>query len=403
MSNFSQNELQANKLKGKKILYLVTQSKWGGAQKYVLDLTRHLQKQNEVHIAYGKSQDKNSEFLKQCEKLGSKTIEIPYLVRDIDLGKDYLAMIDIYKLLNKENYNLIHLNSSKAGLLGALAAKLYNSNPMNIRVRVVYTAHGYVFNEPLPNFKKQLYTMSEKFSSGMDHLIITVSEADRQLAIEKKISHPKKIFTIHNGLDFSQYNFWKREEALEKLNLKNDKKYIATIASFYKTKGYPYLVEAVKLLRAAAPEFLSQYQFVFIGDGPELANIKAQVKTADLESAIKFLGEIPDAHQYLKAFDLFVLPSVKEGLPYTILEAGLARIPVIASKVGGIPEIIEDKKTGLLTAPANPLALKDAIKNILSDKNLADNLAEKNEQNIRTNFSLNKTLSETEKLYSKLF
>jgi len=98
-----------------------------------------------------------------------------------------------------------------------------------------------------------------------------------------------------------------------------------------------------------------------------------------------------------------VLPSVKEGLPYTILEAGLANIPVIASKVGGIPEIIDHKKTGYLTTPANPLSLKEAMRTLAKDKNLADSLADNNAVNVRENFSLQKMLNKTEEAYLKLF
>ncbi|MBT4649497.1 glycosyltransferase family 4 protein, partial [bacterium] len=104
-----------------------------------------------------------------------------------------------------------------------------------------------------------------------------------------------------------------------------------------------------------------------------------------------------------KAFDYFILPSVKEGLPYTILEAGLAGIPTIASKVGGIPEIITNNETGLLTTPANPLSLKAAMRKLAKDHNLADKIAEKNKENIKNNFSLEKTLHKTEELYLKLF
>jgi len=110
-----------------------------------------------------------------------------------------------------------------------------------------------------------------------------------------------------------------------------------------------------------------------------------------------------DDWKYLPAFDYFVLASIKEGLPYTILEAGLAKIPVIASKIGGIPEIITNKQTGLLTTAANPLSLASAMRNLSKDNKLAQNLANNNYNNIINNFSLDKTLKKTEELYLKLF
>ncbi len=390
-------------LTGKKILYLITQTKWGGAQKYVLELAQYFGRHNEVHIAYGEINDVDKDFLEICQKLKIKTIAVPYLTRNIDLGREYLAIIEISKILKQGQYDLIHLNSSKAGLLGALATKFYNSNPLNIRMRIVYTAHGFVFNEPLSKLKKKIYKLSETISTGLENIIIAVSEADRQSAINNKITTPEKIFTVHNGLDPVEYMFYDTDTAKHKLGLKSDKKYFGTIASFYPTKGYPHLVEAIKMLRDQGSRLIDNYHWIFIGDGPQLSDIKEQVNDNDLGHFIKFVSKENRAYQYLKAFDVFILPSVKEGLPYTILEAGLAKIPTIATRVGGIPEIITDQQTGLLVTPANPLSLAQAMEKISSDQELARQMAENNYNNIIKNFSLEQTLQKTEELYLKLF
>lgn len=401
MSNISQNNPKASKLKGKKILYLITQTKWGGAQKYVIDLAKHFAKNNEVHIAYGEPKQVDKRFLEQCQALNIKTIPITYLYRKIDISRDYLAVTDILKIFNQGAYNLVHLNSSKAGLLGALAAKMYSANPLNLKMHLVYTAHGFVFNEPLSKFRKNIYKFSERISTGIQHLVIAVSDADRQSAIDNKITYPEKIFTVHNGIDATQYNFYEADKAKNKLKLPNNKKYFGTIASFYKTKGYEFLVEAIKMLKQEESTLLESHQWVFIGDGPELDNIKQQVKENQLDNNVIF-KQSDEGWKYLKAFDAFILPSVKEGLPYTILEAGLAGIPIIASKVGGVAEVIVNEKTGLLTTPANPLSLLKAMQQI-TDNNLVQNLVDNNYKNIQNNFSLNKNLQETERLYLKLF
>lgn len=402
MFNLSQNSPEQAILKGQKILYLITQTKWGGAQKYVLELAEHFAKDNEVHIAYGEGKNPNQTFLASCENLKIKTIPIPYLFRQINLSRDYLAVTEILKIYNQESYNLVHLNSSKVGLLGTLAAKIYAINPLNLKLRIVYTAHGFVFNESLSKFKKTMYKWSEKISTGLQHLVIAVSEADRQSAIDNQITSPTKIFTVHNGIDPAGYNFYEINEARRKLGLADDKRYFGTIASFYKTKGYEFLVEAINILKEENSTLLKEYAWVFIGQGPELNNIKEQTKKYNLSDYIIFKKD-DAAWKYLKAFDYFVLPSVKEGLPYTILEAGLARVPVIVSKVGGLPEIIAADKTGLLTTPANPLSLAEAMKKITSDNTLVQTLSDNNYQNIKNNFSLQKTITETEKLYLKLF
>ncbi|MBT4349911.1 glycosyltransferase [bacterium] len=390
-------------LKDKKILYLVTQTKWGGAQKYVLELAQYFSKDNEVHIAFGETENQNPKFFSIAKKYNIKTIPIHKLKRSIDPKKEITATREIKKLLNKENYHLIHLNSSKAGLIGALAAKMYNLSPLNIRVRIIYTAHGFVFNEPLAKIEKIAYKFSERFSTSIQHIVITVSDFDKKSAIDNKVCSPHKMFTIHNGLDFSQYNFLNRELAREKLNLDYDKKYFGTIASFYKTKGHTYLIDAIKLLVEQKSGLIKNHQWIFIGDGPEKKDLEQKIIDNKLQEFIKIVPAKDDDWRYLKAFDYFILPSVKEGLPYTILEAGLAGIPTIASKVGGIPEIITNNETGLLTTPANPLSLKAAMRKLAKDHNLADKIAEKNKENIKNNFSLEKTLHKTEELYLKLF
>lgn len=388
-----------NKLSGKKILYLITQTKWGGAQKYVLELAEYFSKNNEIHIAYGEVKNVNQQFLDTCQKLNIKTIPIKYLVRDIDVSSEFLATKEIVQLLNKNNYNIIHLNSSKAGAIGSLASMFFNFNPLNVRARVIYTAHGYVFNEPLQKFVRRAYVMSETFSAGLQNKIIAVSEYDKQSAITNKICLPQKIAVIHNGVNEEEYNFLDREKALAELKLDPKYKYFGTIASFYKAKGHNYLVEAIKIIKEESPDFLTKHRFVFIGEGPELSDIKKYINENNLSDYIKIIKPSDRDWQFMRAFDCFILPSVKEGLPYSILEAGLAKIPVISTEVGGIPEIIKSKENGYLVPPANPLSLKNAILEISTNKQTAETIAEKNYTNIKENFSLKKNIEATEKLY----
>ncbi len=392
-----------NKLSGKKILYIVTQTKWGGAQKYVWQLAKYFAKDNQVEIAYGEIANLDQTFLDQADKLGIKTIPVKNLMRNIEPAKELSAIRDLSKIIKQGQYNLIHLNSSKVGLLGTLAAQGYNMNPLNVRTRIVYTAHGFVFNEPLNKLQKLIYKMSEKFSTGLQTAIITVSDFDKQSALDNKICPARKMITIHNGLDFSEYDFLSKAEAKQELGLSEDKKYFGTIASFYETKGYPYLIEAIKSLVEQKSPLLQNHRWIFIGEGPEENNIKGKIERNNLQEYIKIVPAKNNDWKFLKAFDYFILPSVKEGLPYTILEAGLAGIPTIASRVGGIPEILTDNETGLLTTPANPLSLLKAMETLANNQILSKKLIENNEHNIRTRFSLNKTLAETEKLYCKLF
>ena len=403
MPNISQKSQEPRHLQGKKILLLVTQTKWGGAQKYVLELARYLKKFNEVHVAFGETANLDNSFLQICQELKVKTIPLGKLIRSINIGQDLAAVLALLKLLGQENYDLVHLNSSKVGAIGSLAGLLYALNPMNTRLRLVYTAHGFVWHEPGPKIQKKLYKISETFSTALQSLVIAVSDFDRQSAVDAKLVSPEKIITIHNGLNPGYYSFLDKNEARTKLGLSSGKKYFGTIASFYASKGYPYLIEAVKILRDNNSSLLKNHQWILIGEGPELNDINKLINQYDLSDCIKIIPPQNDDWKYLPAFDYFVLPSVKEGLPYTILEAGLARVPVIASKVGGLPEIITDQKNGLLVSPANPLSLAQAMRHLAKDNSLGSSLAENNYQNIIENFNLDDTLRKTEEAYLKLF
>ena len=187
--------------------------------------------------------------------------------------------------------------------------------------------------------------------------IICVSRNDYNEALKNKIASARKMVVIHLGINPTNYDFQERTE---------NKFVVGTIGEATKNKGHKYLLEAEKYF-----------------------------------PALKFniISNIPNAARYLKNFDIFVLPSLKEGLPYVILEAGLAGLPVVASNVGGVPEIIENGKDGLLVPPPIREELAKAIKKLIGDKNLRENLAKNLCEKITKEFSLEKMLKETILLY----
>jgi len=373
----------------KKILYLVTQSEWGGAQKYIFDLATNLPENFDVLVATGEG---NDELLSKLQDKNIKTIKLKYLKRAINPFFDILAFFEIKKLLKNERPDVIHLNSSKISILGSLVAKSI-FNPPSL---IIYTAHGWVFNEPLPFWKKNLYLKLERYTAKFKNKIICVSEFDKQVALDNKICLENKLVTIHNGINVNNLQFFDKNEARQKLNKGyeiSDKEYvIGTIANLYKTKGLNYLIEAANEI----VKQISDIQFVIIGEGPEEQYLKLKIKNSELKNSIIMTGKIDEAHKYLKAFDIFILPSIKEGLPYTLLEAITAKLPIIATKVGGIPEIIEDQTNGLLVEPANPQKLANAIIKLLNDNSLKQLLI----SNINLDkFSLQQMIDKTLVLY----
>ncbi len=347
-----------------KILYIITQADGGGAQKYTLDLAKHF----EGAIAAGEESPK---LFDEARALGLYTFTLKHLRRAINPWHDFMAVWEIRQLIKSYKPEIVHLNSSKAGVVGSFAA-------IGLKTKVVFTAHGFIFNEPLPWILKSFYLALEKAASSYRDYIICVSEADRKSAMDYNLTLPDKISTIHNGID--QINFLPRQEARQKLGLPLDKELVVTIANEYKTKGLDIMEKALS----------SNCLTVIIG------NVSDEKKSTD---NIKYLGFVKDAQIYLKAFDILAVPSRKEGFPFVVLEAMAAGLPIVATRVGGIPEALGD--AGLLVEPENPKALVEAVDKIITDQELADLLSQKALARSKL-FTREKMLEETKKVYEKM-
>lgn len=378
-----------------KILYFITQSEFGGAQRYVFDLVSNLRGEFQVAVAIGE-QKNNGILAKILQKNNIEYFIISHLKRNISPINDVIAFFKIIKLIKKYQPDIIHLNSSKISILGSLASLLAGRKSL----RVIYTVHGWVFNEPLPAWLKSFYLRAEKFTAKFKNKIICVSEYDKQVALNYKIAPAEKLVTVHNGL--GSINFYTKEEARKTLNYQNQNLLIGSIGNLYKTKGYEYLIEAADILinknRISA-------SFIIIGDGSERKNLKSLIKKYHLENNFILTGQVDEAAKLLKAFDIYVCSSVKEGLPYSVLEAMAAGLPIVAAKVGGIPEMIVDPSTdlkqanGLIATPADAEDLAKKIKEFAIDKTLSTILGKKAEQGVSQNFGLEKMVEATKNVY----
>lgn len=360
------------------ILYIITRADSGGAQKYVLALAKHFK----GCIAAG---DEADELFIQAKKDSVETYKIKSLKRNINPFQDLLALWEIRQLVQNLKPDIIHLNSTKAGIFGSFAC-------IGLKTKVVFTAHGFIFNEPRPWPIKAFFLALEKVASSYRDYIISVSEADRSAALKFGVISANKISVIYNGL--SPINFYPPAEARQKLNLDSEKIIIGTVANFYKTKGLDVLIKAIGLLPASIQE---KCQFTIIGSGPEKEDL--QKINHQLQAGVLFSGNVPNASQYMRAFDVFVLPSRKEGFPYAILEALQAGLPIVAADVGGVLEALGE--AGILTPPENPQALAEAITNLVSRPDLRKDFS--NKALIRSKkFTWGKMLEETENVYKKL-
>src|SRR3989344_9641924 len=206
----AENNLNITRLEKKKILLLVTQSKYGGAQRYVLRLAKHFAAHNTVSIAVGEKNNQDPLFFDEAKKLGITPIVLDHLIREISLVKAFDATMEIRKLLTNERPDFLHVNSSMAGALGSCAAWLYNLDPLHTAIRVIYTVHGFVFNEPLPAWRKKMYIMIEKVTASWKGALITVSQYDKDQGLAQHIAPEARMPVIHSGISPAEVQFLNR-------------------------------------------------------------------------------------------------------------------------------------------------------------------------------------------------
>ena len=384
-----------------KILYIITKSNWGGAQRYVYDLARGLPQDNfEIAVAAGGS--RCGLLMKKLNEARIHTISIPFLQRDVNIIKEFLSFFALIKIFNSERPDVIHLNSTKIGGLGAVAAWL-SSFVTRRRSLIIFTAHGWGFNEDRPLFLRIIIFLAQWITVLLCHKIIALSGAVHNQAMYFPFVR-KKIYFTEQGLE--PPIFLSKEKAktelLRAFNKTNPVSkefpglWIGCVAELTKNKGLTYLVDAIHLIQPPTAHF----QLLIISDGEDRGTLQLQISRIGLRDKIFLLGFVPEAARYLKAFDIFVLPSVTEALGYVLIEAGHACLPVVATKVGGIPLIVKDGESGILVPPKNPETLAGALKKLLDDEALRKKMGKKNYEIVFQKFSLPRMLKETIDIYN---
>lgn len=374
-----------------KILFLITKSNWGGAQKYVYDLSTNLdQTQYEIVVVSGGTGEMGAETGLLFEKLREKnirTITVKNFTRNVFFFKEFLAFLEVYKIIRQEKPAIIHLNSSKAAGIGALAAKL------NKVAKIVYTVHGWPFNESRPGYQKLLIYYLSLLTGWLVDKVIVINQTDL-IEGEKMLGLKNKLALIYNGLP--SIDFLTKQEARNKLSLiikkeiEDDQLIIGTIAELHNNKRIDTNIKAVANL--------DNVLLIIIGGGEKHQELNNLIKQLKLENKVFLTGFVPNAACLIKAFDIFSLISAKEGHPYTILESGQAGVVTVGSNIPGILDIIENKN--LLIPVGDVPALKSIYQKLITDPELRNNLGIELKNKIEKKFSLEKMLTETVKIYS---
>jgi len=313
-----------------KILIVITRGNVGGATNFVFWLVKGLKEKGiEVKVGFGEG-----EYLKEkLEKEKIEFVNFKWLKRTHNPLSNLFFIFEIKKFLDKEKFDICHFNSTNA-LFGAIGVKISKSKP-----KTVFTVHGLSILDT--NYKKNLwlkpvYWLTFKLLFFFTDVPVFVSK--NNLEIAKKIKLIKNGIVIHNGIP--EPEFLEREIARKfleekiKIDLK-DKFLIGSIGRLDYQKNYEFLINVFSEILKIKPETIA----IIIGEGSEREKLEKLIKKENLKQKIFLIGELKDASKYLKAFDLFILPSRYEGLSITLIESLFAQVPILASDVGGNKEI----------------------------------------------------------------
>ena len=303
----------------KKVLYCITKSNWGGAQRYVYDLAVAAQQRGfNVAVALGG----DGLLAQKLHGSGIMIYHNKFLGRDVSLGKDIESFFEFYRLFKKEKPDVLHLNSSKAGALGALAARLTGVK------KIIYTSHGWAFRERRPAPARATIWLVSWLTALLCSDIICVSDSELR-ATQGMPFCAKKAVRIYNGIDLDMH-FGSGD--VIRAAFPAGVKIVGTIGELTKNKNQIALVEQAK-------NDPSLYVAI-VGEGEDRTMLEQKIKEYGLESRVKLFGFMP-AVEVLKGFDVFALPSIKEGLSYVVLEARAAGLPIVANRVGGVGEALD--------------------------------------------------------------
>jgi len=377
--------------KKQKLLIVITKSNFGGAQRYVYDVARSLTDAYDVLVACG-----GEGLMKtRIEETGVRTVSIPYLGRDVNPFKDLLVFFWLIGLLRRERPQILHVNSSKIGGIGGFAGRI-----MRIP-QIIFTAHAWAFNEDRSIIARGAIFFLHWFTVLCSHVTIAVSEGVAKSMREMPFV-TEKIRLVRNGIAPIAFldRAAARAELAKRVQVALKGTLVGTISELHPSKGIDFMIEAAAAAKEQLPD-LPGFAFVVIGGGDPIvkAELERLIVARGVADRVFLAGFVPDASRLLPAFDIATLTSRTEALGYFLLEAGQAGLPVIASAVGGIPELVSQLETGVLVKPGNTKELRDALAFFLKEPEKARALGERLREKVASEYSLDRMKNATLGVY----
>ena len=350
----------------RKVIHVITRLDYGGsAQNTMLTALGHDREQFEPLVVAGYPGDWDAqggqaateENCRRLEKAAVRWMILPSLTREVNPFKDVQALWQLTRLFRQERPALVHTHTSKAGVLGRVAA-WFARVPV-----IVHTPHGHVFYGHFGPIRSWLFLQIERVLSAITDRLIALTEAERQDHLDRNVGKAGRFAVVPSGIDRERFGRARVQgkQQPDWFGCPPDSLVVGSVGWLTDVKGHEYLIEAVAKLKQDFPSL----HLVIIGSGDRQEALLKLAELVGLRDAVHLLGHRDDIEACLAGMDLFVLPSLNEGMGRALIEAMVAELPVIASRVGGIPSVISHERTGLLVPPGDAGALADALRRLL--------------------------------------
>ncbi|MEE9239654.1 MAG: glycosyltransferase family 4 protein [bacterium] len=344
-----------------KILHIITRLDRGGsADNTLLSCIGQRRRGHEVTLMSGTGTTEDSPLKDTAGEEGVKLVLLPSLVRAISPLRDLKALWSCCRIIRSGKYDVIHTHTSKAGILGRLAARISGG------CRVVHTPHGHVFYGYFGRLKTKVFIRAERIMARWTDAIVTLTDHEAEEHLENGIGRREQFVTVFSGIPMKNApgpESGRNKSSLRfALGLPHEGPLIVSVGRLEPIKDHGTLIEAFARVTQKYPGA----HLVLAGEGELAATHETLADNLGLRGRISFLGWRNDVGELLEAADLFVLPSINEGMGRAVVEAMRAGLAVVATNVGGVPAIVEDGVTGLLVPPGDPASLTAAIKRLIS-------------------------------------
>ena len=361
-----------------------------GVPRHVLDLATHLDKERfEVEVLSGRGDVAEGSLWEEAADLGVVTHRLDALQRALNPIADLRAYRAILDHVMTGKYDVVHTHISKAGFLGRLAA-----NRVGVP-RIIHTYHGSISELQGTGFVSKVLRQCERHAAKVSSALIAVSEDVKQNMLSMGVGVSEQYSVIPNGIEL---NFFDKKLEFESLPDVKGRPLLGYVGSLTTEKGLDVLLCAMSQLANRFPEA----HLYLVGDGPLRRTLRMQAESLNIGGRVCFVGTVSDVRPWLAAFDVLVLPSRSEGMGRVLLEAMAMEVPVLATRVGGIVEIIKDGENGILVESDSAEKLFLALSYILSSDDLREKLSGNGLEFVTKNFRLESVVSMVAQIYTNL-